>query len=318
MKKLLTTLTIAGVFCWSSISVAGTDTNQAISDEINAQMTTANGEVSQAAGLLKIQLTEHLDAVPGFFKAYCKIDGTDCSASDQTTNDVEKKDVIIDYITGGWVVDQGHNSTNLAAASDLKEGFRLVESETNKLVFKKHLCIEVKFKDSSQIDFAKPFYAGKAVVLCALTAEDSTLIDIDQVDDNMLVTKTSHTMVADGNAGWRCFNPHNDLNNGGQALGYDLEPFSGVKTLVVPNVDGILNNCLTQASENLLTSSTPSGSTPASGDSGSGSPAGDSGSSAETPSGSSAGDSGSPAETPSGSDSDGGSSGGDGYSGGSD
>lgn len=284
MKKSIITIISTGMFCWSSISMAGTDTTQAISDEINAQMTTANMEIAQAAGILKDQLIEHLDALPGVYKAYCKIDGTDCSATDQTTNDVEKKDVIIDFFTGGWVIDQGHTSTNLASAADLKEDFRLVESDSQKIVFKKHLCLEVKFKDSSQIDFAKPFYAGKTVVLCALTAEDSTLVDLDDVDDDMTITTTAHVKVAGGTAGWRCFNPHNNFNNGGQALGYDLNPYDGSKTLVVPNVDGILNNCLTQASEDLNTTGGSSGSA---GSAGSGSGSADSGSgSADSGSGS--------------------------------
>lgn len=260
MKKSIITIISTGMFCWSSISMAGTDTTQAISDEINAQMTTANMEIAQAAGILKDQLIEHLDALPGVYKAYCKIDGTDCSPTDQTTNDVERKDVIIDFFTGGWVIDQGHTSTNLASAADLKEDFRLVESDPQKIVFKKHLCLEVKFKDSSQIDFAKPFYAGKTVVLCALTAEDSTLVDLDDVDDDMTIATTAHVKVASGTAGWRCFNPHNNFNNGGQALGYDLNPYDGSKKLVIPNVDGILNNCLTQASEDLNTAGGSSGS----------------------------------------------------------
>lgn len=270
MKKSIITLISTGIFCWSSVSIAGTDTTQAIADEINAQMTTANMEIAQAAGILKDQLLEHLDALPGVYKGYCKIGGADCSATDQTTNDVEMKDVIIDFYTGGWVIDQGHTSTNLAVTADLKENFQLVESDSEKIVFKKHLCLEVKFKDSSQIDFAKPFYAGKTVVLCALTAEDSTLIDLDDVDDDMNITTTAHVKIADGLAGWRCFNPHNNLNNGGQALGYDLA-IDGSKTLVVPSVEGILNNCLTQASEDLAISGGGSGSGSGSGGSGSGS-----------------------------------------------
>ncbi|MBF12810.1 MAG: hypothetical protein CMF46_00350 [Legionellales bacterium] len=250
MKKIIRTITIAGVFCWSSLSLAGTDTAQAVQDEINSQMTTADMEVSQALGKLKDQLLEHLDAAPGLYKGYCKIDGTHCG-SDSTTNDVEKKDVVVDFYTGGWVVDQGHNSTNLAAAADLNENFVLVESDTSKIVFKKHLCLEVRFKDSSQVDYAKPFYAGKTIVLCALNASSGVLIDIDEVDENPNLSTTGHVMVGDGLAGWRCFNPHTGLNNGGQAFGYDLEPVTKNTTLVVPQINGILNNCLAQASDTL-------------------------------------------------------------------
>lgn len=259
MKNLIQTIAVTAAFFWSSASLAGTDTSQAVNDEINAQMTTANMEVSQALGKLSDQLLEHLDGLPGLYKGYCKIDDSDCSATDTTTNDVEKKDVIIDFYTGGWVISQGHNSINLADSADLLEDFQKVETDTNKLVFKKHLCLEVKFKDSSQVDFAKPFYAGKTVVLCAVNASDGLLINLDEVDENPNLSTTAHVKVADGVAGWRCFNPHNDLGNGGQAFGYDLNPLSDTVTLVVPDIDGVLNNCLAQASADLLTNSSGSG-----------------------------------------------------------
>ena len=89
MANLIMNVLFSGIFCWFFVSSAGIDTGNAISDEINAQMTTANMEIEQALGSLKDQLLEHMDALPGIYKGYCKNDGTDCSGI-ETTDVVEK------------------------------------------------------------------------------------------------------------------------------------------------------------------------------------------------------------------------------------
>jgi len=250
MRNLIKNLIASTCFCWSSIGIAQIDIDATLKTEINAQIKQANQEIENALLELSKQLNRDLDAAPGLEKKYCKIgaDGNDHAqcGSDDTVNAQEKKDVVIDYMTGGWVVSQGHNSSNLVPTDEKLENFQLVNTDSGKLVFKKHLCLEVHFKDSSEMDFAKPFYMNKTVVLCAKDSVQALLINIDHVDDNTVDGTTSMSSIADGNAGWKCFNPDNNLGNGGQAFGYDSD---GKR--IVDNIDGILNNCITGKSEGL-------------------------------------------------------------------
>lgn len=238
MKKLLTGLFSSVAFCWSA-TFAGVDAAADLQSDINAQMQTANQIVGTALSDLKKSLKKRLDGLPGFEVGYCKTDGVDCDANDPTGSDTEKADVIISKMIGGWV-GTGH-STNQGA----QQPFIRVAAEPD--IFNKHLCLEVLFKNSSEIKFAKPFYMGKTVVLCAKSADGTGLINIDNVDvhtDDGGSTAQVH--VADGEAGWRCFNPDDNLGNQGQAFGYDSDG-----TRIVENIDGVLNNCITGKSEDL-------------------------------------------------------------------
>ena len=186
---------------------------------------------------LKSQLGQRLDGAPGLAYGYCKTDDVDCG-DDANTNTTEKQDVIISKVVGGWV-GSGHSSNQ-----GPMQNFLLADGEA---IFNKHLCLEVLFKNSSEIKFAKPFYMGKTVVLCAEAADGSGLINIDNVDvETNDGGSTVQVHIADGKAGWRCFNPDEDLGNGDQAFGYDSDG-----SRILENIDGILNNCITNKSTNL-------------------------------------------------------------------
>jgi hypothetical protein len=142
---------------------------------------------------------------------------------------------------GGWV-GTGHSDIQSA-----EPNFDLIKIDSQKAIFDKHLCLEVHFKTTSEIKFAKPLYMNKTIVLCAQDAGGSGLINIDLVDRNPNDGgNTTHVKVADGLAGWRCFNPDNNLGNSGTAFGYDSDG-----SRVIDKVDGILNNCLVQKSVDL-------------------------------------------------------------------
>ena len=70
MNKLIKSLTVGVVFCWSSIGFATLNIGQTMKDEIDTQLTTATQEINNALSLLKEQLLEHLDAAPGLEKKY--------------------------------------------------------------------------------------------------------------------------------------------------------------------------------------------------------------------------------------------------------
>ncbi len=243
MTKITSTVLSLVVFCFSFTSYASVGGMDALKDDINGQLQTANLEIENALAVLAERLNQKLDRLDAYEKSYCNIKGDNCinPASLTATEETEIKDVIIQKLVGGWV-GTGHSDIQATAPN-----FDLLDIDSGKAIFDKHLCLEVHFKTTSEIKFAKPLYMNKTIVLCAQDAGGSGLINIDLVDRNPIDGgNTTHVKVADGLAGWRCFNPDNNLGNAGTAFGYDSDG-----SRVIDKVDGILNNCLVQKSVNL-------------------------------------------------------------------
>lgn len=253
------TLMTASLFLMFQTAFA--DINQVMEKQIETVLKNAAAEVNIGLQELKLQLEANSDAAVGYEKRYCKIDSdADCLPSDGSDNDAindrEKNSVVIDFATGGWVVGYSGNlspeSTNLAPASILVENFDLVDNGVND-VFALNLCLEVNFKNTDEVEYALPFYANKTIVFCAITSSEQVLVNINKVDNITSDTDATHKVINEGITGWRCFNPHDGLDNGGQGFGYD-EKVAGTVTKIVNTLHPdaqIFSKCLSEATQTL-------------------------------------------------------------------
>jgi len=244
MKKLISALVSVFILC-SSVSLASVGGMAALKDDINGQLQTANLEIENALAILAERLNQKLDRLDAYEKSYCNTKGENCqNASALTaTDETEVKDVIVHKVVGGWV----GNDHSIHQVLSEQPNFDFLDIDAQNAIFDKHLCLEVHFKTTSEIKFAKPLYMNKTIVLCAQDAGGDGLINIDLVDsDPTDGGNTTHVKVAEGLAGWRCFNPDSNLGNSGTAFGYDSDG-----SRVIDKVDGVLNNCLVQKSADL-------------------------------------------------------------------
>jgi hypothetical protein len=235
------------------------DINQVMEKQIETVLKNAAAEVNIGLQELKLQLAADSDGAVGYEKRYCKIDSdADCLVSDgadnDAINDLERNSVVIDFATGGWVVGYSGNlapeSTNLAPAP--VENFDLVDNGVND-IFALNLCLEVNFKNTDEVEYALPFYANKTIVFCAITSSEQVLVNINKVDNIPSDSDATHKQINDGVTGWRCFNPHDDLGNGGQGFGYD-EKEAGTVTRIVSTLHPdaqIFTKCLSEATQTL-------------------------------------------------------------------
>lgn len=224
---------------------AGINGMSALKEDINSQVQSANQEIENALEVLNERLNQKLDRVDAYEKLYCNIKGQNCENASvfTATDENESKDMIIHKIVGGWV------GTNHSANQQPEPNYDFINIDSQKAIFDAHLCLEVHFKTSSEIKFAKPLYMDKTVVFCALESGGSGLININLIDDNLSDgSNTTHLKVAEGLGGWRCFNPDNNLGNAGTAFGYDSDG-----TRVVDKIDGVINNCLAHKTVDLST-----------------------------------------------------------------
>jgi len=256
MYKFIKTIITGFCFCCLPFMTYASDNREALQLEINSQLSVANAEVEAALVILKADLDRLNGRVPGIYKDYCVLgdDREKCTGLSEVelSND---QGIVIEYLTGGFVhvtapSDIGHIAPECGGSDDanvadcMMAGFKLAESEP---IFDKHLCLEVHFKDTTEMHFAKPFFTNKTVVLCANVKETGALIDFNMIDDDMSEADTAHTFMNEKlETAWRCFNPAQDLNNGGQNFGYDSD---GGK--VAPIIDGVLNNCIKVKQESL-------------------------------------------------------------------
>jgi len=250
------------LFLMCQTAFAKGDVKEIMAQQVETVLKNAAAEVEVGLQLLQEQLQHQSDSAIGYEKRYCKINNTtDCLPSDSggpndQDNSKEKNSIVIDFATGGWVV--GYSgalapaSTNLAPAGDLVENFDLVDNGVNN-TFAQNLCLEVNFKNTDEVEYALPFYANKTIVFCAITSEKQELVNINNIDNIPDESDSSHKIINEGVSGWRCYNPHNALGNGGQGFGYDHnnagELVRVVTTLPVEAV--IFNKCLTEATPNL-------------------------------------------------------------------
>ncbi|MBF12807.1 MAG: hypothetical protein CMF46_00335 [Legionellales bacterium] len=246
IKNLLYSSLILSFTAFSSI-----DINQRVLDDAHAQILGAEKEISARLNLLKSELLANHDHLAYGISEYCSIANNDlsCLNKDDATQSAEQA-IIIDKMMWGFVLNGDESDTDYQdyiQQTTTSDYFAHFEHATpSNSVFKNHLCLEVQFKDSAEIDFALPFYSGKTVVLCAISSkDDSSLVDINYIDSDLSdgFNDENHAIIPTGHAGWRCFNPHKQFNNGGAGFGFDYDPITETVSQVGRINTGVLYNC---------------------------------------------------------------------------
>lgn len=234
-----------------STALGSIDINQKILDDAYAQIIGAEKEILSRLNLMSTELSSAHDHLSYGITEYCSIELGDpaCSGKDDATISAEQA-IIIDKMMWGFVLNGDESDTdyqdilNQGPTNDYTPYFDYAVPTIT--VLKNHLCMEIQFKDSAEIDFALPFYAGKTVVLCAISStSDSALVDINYIDSDLSDTfnDINHSMIPRGAAGWRCYNPHKQFNNGGAGFGFDYDPISDTISQVGKVNTGVLYNC---------------------------------------------------------------------------
>lgn len=158
---------------------------------------------------------------------------------------VDEAALPVHYIAYGWVLEgdeaPGDDYNSIYGYAAGTDAFQVINSTSE--TFNDHLCVEIHFKDTSQYKDISLSLNNKTVVICARSADTTAeLIDIDMVDsDPSDGAKISHNTIAPGRSGWACFNPHNSLNNGGQAMGYTM--INGKAYRLIPGINNLFSNC---------------------------------------------------------------------------
>ena len=273
MKKIIQSAICSAMFLFASVAFPMASGNQGVNDDFKNHITVAENELKIALQYISVALDKDSNHLDPYEKNYCNIKYENCvnggvqydAATHNNMGDVlssEYGSVIIQKIVGGWV---GHPT----AANQPDFDFIDLSGADHMTVFNKHLCVEVHFKDSSEINNSLPLWAGKAVVLCG-KAPGGELIDIDMVDsDTSNGGDTSHKTLPVAKGSWKCFNPHNDFcNNGitgcpagttigtgavdeGAGFGYDTNG-TDPKAPYGLDTDVIFGICLSQATSSLL------------------------------------------------------------------
>ena len=250
MKKTIMSI-LLGAFGLQGALHASIDINQQILDDAGAQLTGAENEIVARLNLIKSDLLANHDHVAYGLSEYCSITDQDPACSNkETATQITEQGIIIDKIAWGFVLNGDESNTDYEdiinkSPTNIYNAPFTYASPTMP-VLKNHLCVEVQFKDASEIDFALPFYAGKTVILCAVSStDDSSLVDIDYVDSDPMdgYGDENHAIIPSGAAGWRCYNPHNDLGNGGAGFGFDYNPITDTVSQVGRVNSGVLYNC---------------------------------------------------------------------------
>ncbi|MBF12812.1 MAG: hypothetical protein CMF46_00360 [Legionellales bacterium] len=161
-----------------------------------------------------------------------------------TSTRIEESAVPVKYIAWGFVLegDEADKTYNdIYGISPGTNAFTLINNNSG--TFGDHLCIEVHFKDTSQLKNVSLSLNNKTIVLCANSSDASTeLVDIDMIDsDNDGLNNPTHSVIPSGPSGWRCYNPHNSLGNGGLGMGY-IE-LNGNPFKLISSVGNIFDNC---------------------------------------------------------------------------
>lgn len=141
-----------------------------------------------------------------------------CNEKSNATR-VDESAVPVEYIAWGFVLDGTEATRTYNKIYNITPGTNSFSTiNNNSETFGDHLCVEVHFKDTSQFESISAALNNKTVVFCAESNDTSNaLVDIDMIDsDNDGLNNPDHATIA----GWRCYNPHNSLNNGGLGLGY--------------------------------------------------------------------------------------------------
>jgi len=242
-----------------SIASGTLDINQSILDDAAGQINTAEAEIQAQINLLISDLKSSHDHLAYGLSEYCGIEENDpsCAGKDQITIASENS-VIIDKMMWGFVLNGDESDTDY---EDLIQGQPVNyynapfdQVSPTQTAFKNHLCLEVNFKDTNEIEFALPFYTGKTIVLCAVSSsDDGSLVHIDYVDSDLSdgYGDETHVIIPSGPGGWRCYNPHQQLGNGGAGFGYDFNPVNNSATQIGRINTGFLYNCQ-QVNQNTL------------------------------------------------------------------
>jgi hypothetical protein len=278
MKKIIQSAICSAMFLFASVAFPMASGNAGVNDEFKNHITVGENELKIALQYISVALDKDSNHLEPYEKNYCNNDFLNCEAGgvvyDATTASSmgsvlssEQGSVIIQKIVGGWV---GHPTAANQPAFDFID----LSRADHTTVFDNHLCVEVHFKDSTEISNSLPLWAGKTVVLCGL-APGGELIDIDMVDsDTSNGGDTSHKTLPVAKGSWKCFNPHNDFCNngitgcpsgttlgtgaadGGAGFGYDTndDDPTDPKAPYGLDTDVIFGVCLTQATSSLLSS----------------------------------------------------------------
>ena len=238
--------------------------NESILEEIDAKLETSVDQIHPALGSLEKQLNKSLGHLTGIKKSFCN-PGMDCdyNSGHGAVDDATESEIAIDYITGGWVTPEtapGNAAREQVCGLDADNEDTGVTCQFSTISYAEHavfqdkLCLEVHFKDTTQMQYSNPIFTNKSFVLCAMVADGGELINLGCVDDR----SGSGADIVDGkscndhlNVGlWQCFNPRDEFNNGGQAFGENLDTSDG-KVKGLPLSDTLLKHCVTVASQDL-------------------------------------------------------------------
>jgi len=224
MKKIIYSAICGVMFMFTNVAFS-VSSNEALETRFNKQMDTAEKELRIALQYIAEQLDKDSNHLTAYDKNYCNIKYENCIDANGNQFDAsthsgmgtvlsqEYGDVVIQRIAGGWV--GFPTGSSLAAVDDPGFDFIDMSNSVHSTVFNRHLCVEVHFKDSSEVNNDLPLYAGKTVVFCA-KAPGGELIDIDMVDsDTSNGGDTSHKILSVDTLSWKCLNPHNDFCNNG-------------------------------------------------------------------------------------------------------
>ncbi len=225
MHSLLPYFMMLNVCIFSQL-YASIDMSQILSANLSNQMGEAEKKIVVITNQIRKEFLQKGSSIGPGRQEFCSISFEDnyCRHKATEVQQIEKN-TIVRTLSWGFVDE------------DLEDNSTFDTVTADKVTFNHHLCLEVHFKDMSEIKNASPIFANKTVILCALTRNGSELIDLELVSHDEL-----HAKNMEGSSGWKCINPHNDLNNGGSAFGYTQSNGRLNKTKITGT--DYLDNCL--------------------------------------------------------------------------
>lgn len=202
---LLINMLLATLSLLSTSAFAQQNSVVLLSNQLGSQLKLAN-QVVASMRTLELNLTHHQENLPLVHITY-------------TTGQLANYTPIAE-IKAGFVIDSNHADSSSSSASNFSY---LNASHLNQL------CIEVKFKDTSQQSDISPMLDGKVVAFCAVGAN----LTNDLINrDSLIAGNPTHSVIT----GWVCYNPSTE--NQGFPMGtIDLDG-DGTAANLLSGIDG--------------------------------------------------------------------------------
>ena len=176
-----------------------------LSNQLDSQLKLAH-QVVASMRTLELNLTHHQENLPVIYITY---------TSGQLSNYTP-----IAAIRAGFVT----SDNNASASTSSNENFLYLDTEHNG-----QLCIEAKFKDSSQQSDISPTLDGKVVAFCAIGGN----LTNDLINrDTLMSGDPTHSIIT----GWVCYNPSTE--NQGYPLGSLDVDGDGTPANLLTGIDG--------------------------------------------------------------------------------